>query len=459
MMLRVVVASLLGLNEKTKEKLAIRASADKSHPFVNTTWNPAADDPPPGMLDQALSSSEEAIKKHAGAEYQHLKPYVKWILLRYSQSAINKWEDVSSRTVPALLVFDRLKRKNKLLPQEKDVNRLKGLEDLEDLTEKYEESDTSSGSERDKEIEEEFYENNKATLIYDSPKLKIVRPLTKAASCFFGKGTRWCTAATKGENKFSDYKEVGLYVLDFKKPGPLGKIQMIGNLTEIMDSKDRSVNWTSKLLPPDAYKPLMEDIFANTKNGRLAQETWFVVAPDKYKEITKDLCIASRYSMGPFILNDMRWHQRNLNLKDMNVTIEKWRDVIFGRGSHLVDCRFHLKGDGSTIILDEGVKVRNLLCTKKKKDKYGDYSVCFRFRSPLARVDGMENIRVQSSISVGVEVNSTKMDRKLLHKFVRGIVRKMSAISFNTSISGREQPSVGTISIRGKTKGGFFTLF
>ena len=69
-------------------------------------------------------------------------------------------------------------------------------------------------------------------------------------------------------------------------------------------------------------------------------------------------------------------------------------------------------------------------------------------------------IRVQSPMSVGVEVvNSTKMDRKLLHKFVRGIVRKMSAISFDTSISGREQPTKGLISIRGKTKGGFFTLF
>ena len=38
----------------------------------------------------------------------------------------------------------------------------------------------------------------------DDEKMAVI-PLTKDASCFYGKGTRWCTSATKGKNYFNSY--------------------------------------------------------------------------------------------------------------------------------------------------------------------------------------------------------------------------------------------------------------
>ena len=221
------IANLQGLPEKTKRDLVDHLSSER-YMRTGVIITLLGNDP-----NETLDRVEAYIKEKAGPQYQHLKPYVKWIILRYASKGIKRWEDVSSRTIPALLTYDRLKRTKKLKPDQRDVNRLKDLEGLEDLIDEYSDEDTSSGSERDKEIEQGFYDRREAEKIHDARNLKIVKLNTEKASCFFGRGTRWCTAATKGDNYFDDYKNDktdGLYVFDFKQPGAKGKIQTTGNI-------------------------------------------------------------------------------------------------------------------------------------------------------------------------------------------------------------------------------------
>jgi ankyrin repeat protein len=42
---------------------------------------------------------------------------------------------------------------------------------------------------------------------FEDDKITIIQPLTEASSCYFGQGTKWCTAATQSANWFNRYYE------------------------------------------------------------------------------------------------------------------------------------------------------------------------------------------------------------------------------------------------------------
>lgn len=56
--------------------------------------------------------------------------------------------------------------------------------------------------------------------IYEDNKYLIVVPKTTEASCYYGQGTKWCTAAKKG-NQFENYSSSGVlfYIIDKTNPG------------------------------------------------------------------------------------------------------------------------------------------------------------------------------------------------------------------------------------------------
>lgn len=63
--------------------------------------------------------------------------------------------------------------------------------------------------------EREEIDSETAVLI-DSPELLVVSPKTERASCFWGKGTQWCTAATESRNAFKQYTDGngdGLFII------------------------------------------------------------------------------------------------------------------------------------------------------------------------------------------------------------------------------------------------------
>ena len=262
------------LPDALKEKMRKRFGEDhtSSRMFVNHdgSFNRLDDlDSPSGSMDAA----EDFIKDKAGNDWQHLKPYVKWIFARYANKGIRRWEDVASRTMPALLEYDKLKRKKKLEANEKDINRFKSLSDLESLVEKYRKEDTSSGSERDKALEQGFYARGEAVLIHDDSKAKIVQLKSKRASCFFGRSTRWCTAA-RHDNEFDSYnRDNDLYIVDPKGSNkkyqlslPKDAPQWDNSDTEFLDEKDMPFDEKSmyKAIGEKASMSLFDDVLMPT---------------------------------------------------------------------------------------------------------------------------------------------------------------------------------------------------
>ncbi|MEM4396724.1 MAG: hypothetical protein QXR30_03635, partial [Candidatus Woesearchaeota archaeon] len=133
--------------------------------------------------------------------------YVLWMINAYLKKGINYIEDLD-RTRYALELYHKFKHK---LPQEqRDINRIKSLSDLEDIVEQFKEQKT--GKEVKKETKQEIL--NETEVLYNGPEGMVLIPKTERASCFWGQGTRWCTAATQSKNYFSEYNEKGpLYIL------------------------------------------------------------------------------------------------------------------------------------------------------------------------------------------------------------------------------------------------------
>ena len=57
-------------------------------------------------------------------------------------------------------------------------------------------------------------------VVYDDDTLTVVSPYTHKASCYYGKGTKWCTASKDSSNYFDNYNSKGklFYFLDKKRP-------------------------------------------------------------------------------------------------------------------------------------------------------------------------------------------------------------------------------------------------
>jgi len=113
-----------------------------------------------------------------------------------------------------LALFDELKRKNKLPPEHRDIGRCADPATLFQRVKPF--MDVPSLSLRDLKREERGRIEAETTVLYGGPEVRILIPHSEAAACFWGRGTSWCTAATRSDNRFAHYNAKGplvVYVL------------------------------------------------------------------------------------------------------------------------------------------------------------------------------------------------------------------------------------------------------
>lgn len=117
-----------------------------------------------------------------------------------------------------------------------DINQYQSLDELVNAISVYENRDR-----RDvKKVEG-------GNVVYDDGKLFVVNPLDYNASCYYGKGTKWCTAA-ETDTQFKKYNEDGklFYIIDRTKPtsDPLYKVALLRKFDgekKYFDAKDEYV--------------------------------------------------------------------------------------------------------------------------------------------------------------------------------------------------------------------------
>ena len=164
------------------------------------------------------------------------KEYTQWLARMYAKGGI-KLEDLNRGALIAL--YNLGKKRRMIKPEHADINRFKTYKEFEDtMLQQYELDDIENVG--DKKAEDK----GEAKTVFDNDQVRIVVPENAAAACYYGRGTRWCTAATRGVNYFDSYNHQGkLYILIPKKPTHPGeKYQLHFQSGSCMDENDESVN-------------------------------------------------------------------------------------------------------------------------------------------------------------------------------------------------------------------------
>jgi hypothetical protein len=160
------------------------------------------------------------------------KEYTPAIAKMYANGQ-SKMEDIVSTLADYLTKFDRLKRRKKIQPPRNDFNRYRNLEDFYDVVDEY----------ADEEVENKPDVKQNAQELYRDSRLIVTVPRDVAAACYYGQGTRWCTAGKN--NNMYDYYTKGdrpLYIIIPRQPAHAGeKYQFHFETKQFMDEQDRQI--------------------------------------------------------------------------------------------------------------------------------------------------------------------------------------------------------------------------
>lgn len=161
------------------------------------------------------------------------KRNLQWLLTRLLKGEF-LLED-GSKAFDYLKLFAQVKAQ---LPVDaRDINRIKTLGDLYTLIEPF--KALVSQRQMEKGVDEQMHEQAKVLL--NTADYKVLIPLNKEASCYFGRNTQWCTAATRSQNYFEHYNNSGpLYIILDKKNNTRWQFQPATN--SFMDEGDRPIN-------------------------------------------------------------------------------------------------------------------------------------------------------------------------------------------------------------------------
>jgi hypothetical protein len=202
----------------------------------------------------SIEKINNTIQKSLLASFENSDPtpnnqYTPWIVREYVKGNIRRLEDLT-RINQALQMFHQYKntRQFKELflynPDFKDVMKLDASQ-IEGIAEKL---DAFIAKGNKKEIDK-----GKAEEVYQDSDIRVISPLDEKAACYYGQGTRWCTASTKGTNYFDQYNREGpLYIILPKKPSYEGeKYQLHIESKQFMDEKDVPIPLTKLLNYPN----------------------------------------------------------------------------------------------------------------------------------------------------------------------------------------------------------------
>lgn len=158
------------------------------------------------------------------------KIYVPWIAREYAAHNIKRIEDLGSRITPMLETYHQYKNKGWFPAHAKDIMRVNANQ-LSSLL-------ANLNIPQEKQVDRGNFQE-----FYSDSKVRVIIPLDQTAACYYGQGTQWCTAATRGTNMFEPYNRQGkLYIIIPKDPEYDGeKYQLHFASSQFMNEQDSPV--------------------------------------------------------------------------------------------------------------------------------------------------------------------------------------------------------------------------
>lgn len=222
------------------------------------------------------------------------KQYMQWIARMYGNGNL-KYEDINRGNDGGnLAIFHRGKLKKQIKPEFADINKFKSYLDFENAL-------LSQDLSKIVDVKEPI-NKGEAKEVFNNNEVRIILPNDETAACYYGQGTKWCTASTNNDNNmFNSYNKSGnLYIFIPKQPTYANeKYQIHLPSGEAMDEVDHSVS--VMFLLNKRFGDLRE-LFIKLE-PRLA--TAILFAPDdvlvplvqKIKDISMDFLYEQAYEM------------------------------------------------------------------------------------------------------------------------------------------------------------------
>ena len=120
--------------------------------------------------------------------------------------------------IPAVVqnTAELVQRYHKLMPfirdedaKFKDINAIKRYNEFRSVIDRASQKKADREAEKAREAAEKQEAVKGTEFVADTPFHKVVRPLTREGSCYFGRETRWCISATQSRNYFDQYTSDG----------------------------------------------------------------------------------------------------------------------------------------------------------------------------------------------------------------------------------------------------------
>lgn len=246
----------------------------------------------PAMVQQAIEATpgetetQKLLAYIVNTDPTPNKELTQWLVQRYLQGQF-RLEDAQAAHDEVLPDFLTMRRN--LPPQQRDINRYRNLGDIRTALRSTQEQDIPA---EDPVLDAEMHKQ--AEVIYNGPDVKIIVPKTVAASCYFGKGTDWCTAKygpQDSRNYYNTYSSQGpLYIVYDKKTRK--RVQMHFETGQFMDEADRPINLGEYLEQhPAVFKAIGADKFV--KFASKIGLRWF--GPEYVKRIPTDQLVNMIY--------------------------------------------------------------------------------------------------------------------------------------------------------------------
>ena len=168
------------------------------------------------------------------------KKYTQWLVRSWVNSGDNgavyatPLENLNRNNL--LAGYEIGKNKNKIELEHRDINKFKTWTDFEHII--------LTNYDIREFMKTEEPKNRGEFKTVDLPDVRIIIPQDEQAACYYGQGTRWCTAATEGQNYFDEYNKAGpLYIMLPKNPQyPGEKYQLHPASVQFMNERDEPVD-------------------------------------------------------------------------------------------------------------------------------------------------------------------------------------------------------------------------
>ena len=236
--------------------------------------------------------------------------YWRWILTMYKRGQINPADERSLSEVKECLTMytkfiNRIEQKN--IEQIRSVDELKSI--IQPFMENPGQATSKTQSIKDVKVQEAIKAMEDDTWI-------VIIPATEKAAVYYGKGTKWCTSATKSVNAFDEYNDLGnLYIFINRITGR--KYQYYLTRHELKDDTNTDIKSIPGLTPA-AKKffrniPAMEKGFEEKKDEIVMNKVMGMLSPEGRAMLGK-LDSISYNDMGIFPI--MKYNEEGRELKN-----------------------------------------------------------------------------------------------------------------------------------------------